>query len=148
MVNPTAVRAEANEEAGVPAKRNHPDTQYVEDIVERLSAFAPVSSRFMFGGFGLYSDGVMFGLVDDSTLYLRADDENRAEFEAVGSRPWVFEAKGRPMTMSYYPIPEADFDNTEALERWFTSACGAATRVAAAKRPKQTSRSRQPRIQS
>jgi len=140
MVIPPAVRAETGEEIGIPAKKDHPDTQFVEEVIERLSAVAPVSSRFMFGGFGLYSDGVMFGLVDDGTLYLRADDENRPDFAAVGSQPWTFESKGIPMTMSYYPIPEADFDDTEALERWFTSARDAATRAAAAKGPKRTGR--------
>lgn len=117
----------------MPSKKDHPDAQFVEATVERLNAFGPVSARFMFGGFGLYADGVMFGLVDRATLYLRADDANRAEFDAVGSEPWTFEAKGRPMAMPYYPIPDQDFEDDEALARWFTSAVDAAERVAMAK---------------
>ncbi len=124
----------------MPAKKNHPDAQYVEEIVERLGRFGPVTSKFMFGGFGLYSDGVMFALVEDSTLYLRADDESRAAFEAVGSQPWVFEAKDKPMPMPYYPIPEQDFDDDAALELWFQRACQAAARVVTAKRPRGKSR--------
>lgn len=121
------------EGVAMPAKKNHPDAPYVEEVVERLSAFAPVSSRFMFGGFGLYCEGAMFGLVEDGTLYLRADDENRAEFEAVGSRPWVPDMKGKPMPMPYYPVPDHDMDDNDSLHRWFESARAAASRVAASK---------------
>ena len=123
----------------MPAKKDHPDTRFVEEVVGRLAAFAPVTPKFMFGGFALYVDHAIFALVDDGTLYLRADDGNRAEFEAVGSRPWTFEMQpGRTSQMPYYPIPEADFDDDEALGRWFASACGAARRVAASKRPRKT----------
>ena len=120
----------------MPAKKGHPDAAYVEEVVERLGAFGPVSSRFMFGGFGLYADGAMFGLVDDGTLYLRADEVNRPSFEAVGAQPWVYEMKGKPSTMPYYPIPEDDFDDRDALRGWFEGARAAALRVAAAKKPR------------
>lgn len=121
----------------MPAKKNHPDAPYVEELVERLSAFGPVSARFMFGGFGLYADGAMFGLVDDGALYLRADEVNRPAFEAVGSRPWVYEMKGKPSAMPYYPIPQEDFDDRDALRGWFEGARAAALRVAAAKGAKK-----------
>jgi DNA transformation protein len=121
----------------MPARNDHPDAAYVEDILERHAPFGAVSSRFMFGGFGLYVDGVMFALVDDATLYLRADEVTRPDFEAIGSQPWVYEAGGKRTTMSYYRIPEDDFDNTEALRAWFESARGAALRTAAAKKPRR-----------
>ncbi len=119
----------------MPAKRNHPDAPLVEEIVERLSPFADVSSRFMFGAFGLFVDGVMIGHVNDGTLYFRADDVNRPDFEAAGQRPWVYEyRRGTRMAMPYYPIPEDDFDDPDALRGWFESARAAAARNAKRKR--------------
>ena len=85
----------------MPAKRPHPDAMFVADMVERLAAFAPVTSRAMFGGYGLFVDGTMFALVDDATLYLKADDVNRGAFEAAGMQPWRYEAKGKSMQMGY-----------------------------------------------
>ena len=112
----------------MPARKNHPDADYVDEILDRLSAFAPVSSRFMFGSFGLYVDGAMFGLVIDGALCLRADEVNRPAFEAAGLQPWVYESKGKRVTMPYYPIPEDDFDDTEALRAWFEGARAATSR--------------------
>src|SRR5690606_9679290 len=116
----TCARGDARRKGDtMPAKKNHPDTPYVEELVERLSAFAPVSARFMFGGYGLFVDGVMFGLVDDGALYLRADDLNRPTFEAINAQPWTPEMNGKTSTMPYYALPEDDADNIEALRPWF-----------------------------
>ena len=114
----------------MPAKKNHPDAPLVEEIVDRLSRFADVSSRFMFGGWGLYSDGVMFGLVDQGAVFLRADDVNRPDFEAAGQRQWVYEMRGKPTPLPYFSLPEDDFDDPDALRTWFESARAAAARNA------------------
>ncbi|MEI6738411.1 MAG: TfoX/Sxy family protein, partial [Pseudomonadota bacterium] len=69
-----------------------------------MSALGGVSAKGMFGGFGIYKDGRMFGLVASDILYLKADQENRDEFTSLGLEPFVFESKagGRQISMSYY----------------------------------------------
>jgi len=118
----------------MPAKKNHPDAPLVEEIVDRLSPFAPVSSRFMFGGWGLFVEGLMFGLVDDGSVFLRADEVNRPTCEAAGQRQWVYEMRGKPTTLPYFSLPEDDFDDPEALRAWFEGARKAAIRNAKPKR--------------
>ena len=51
---------------------------HLEDLFAPLGA---IKIRRMFGGAGLYCGGLMFGLVFDDVLYLKADDGNRADFE-------------------------------------------------------------------
>jgi len=120
----------------MPAKRAHPDAGLVADLVECFSTFAPVTSRSMFGGYGLFVDGAMFALVDDGTLYLKADDVNRQAFEAAGMQPWTFQSRGRAMQMGYYPIPEDDLHDPAALRGWFEGAREASRRAAERKRAK------------
>ena len=59
---------------------------FVELLKDALSGLGPVSVRRMFGGAGVYADGVMFGLVADDTLYLKADDDYKARLRGGGAR--------------------------------------------------------------
>ncbi|MDA0271432.1 MAG: TfoX/Sxy family protein [Chloroflexi bacterium] len=118
-------------------KREHPDTEFVASLLDRFGAFAPVSARAMFGGFGLYVDGAMFALVDDGTAYLRADDVNRPAFEALGIEAWRYEAAGKSTRMPYYPPPEEHLDAPDLLREWFEGARAAARRAATARKPRK-----------
>jgi len=55
-------------------------------VMEQLEHAAPVAHRRMFGGVGLYSEGLFFGLMADDTLYFKVDDGNREDFEEAGMR--------------------------------------------------------------
>lgn len=106
--------------------------KFVEDCLQPLG---PVYARGMFGGHGIYLDGVMFALIADDVLYLKVDDQNRAAFEEAGLEPFVYEGKHRPMTMSYNRAPDC-LEEWNALEPWVTGALAAATRAAAKKKPR------------
>ena len=67
------------------------DPEFIRDL---FAPFGPVAVRRMFGGAGVYCDGLMFGLVSDDTLYFRVDDGNRGAFEAEGLSPFTYEGKG------------------------------------------------------
>jgi DNA transformation protein len=100
---------------------------------ELLGAVAPVSFRAMFGGHGVYADGVMIGLVADQQLYLKADDATRERFAAAGSKPFVYDGKGKPVTMSYWLAPDAALDDPESMAPWARLALEAARRAQAKK---------------
>jgi DNA transformation protein len=88
----------------------------------------------MFGGAGIYRDGLMFGLVAGDDVYLKADDETRERFREAGCRCFVYEKDGKTVEMSYWSVPDEAMDDPELLRRWADLACGAALR---AKRPKR-----------
>ncbi len=105
---------------------------FLELLKDALSGFGPVSVRRMFGGAGLYAGGVMFGLVIDDTLYLKADDATKGAFEAEGLGPFLYSMRGRSVSMSYWRAPERLFDDPEEMEGWARTALDVARRKAAA----------------
>jgi len=82
----------------------------------------------MFGGFGIFHQGLMFGLIADASLYLKADDESRALFELEGSEAFTYYKKNKPCRMSYFRAPEAFFEDSEACLYWARTAFDAALR--------------------
>lgn len=91
--------------------------EFLEYIVDQLSAWAEVSVRRMFGGAGLYCEGKMFGLVADDVAYLKVDDSNRGDFERAGSEAFQpYEDKN--VTMSYYEIPVDVLEDRDELGAW------------------------------
>jgi len=65
-----------------------------------MSDWATVSARKMFGGYGLYREGLMFALIAEDELFFKADSNNVAQFERAGSRPFVYRSKDRSVQMS------------------------------------------------
>lgn len=106
---------------------------FQEFLRDQLAGFGPVSIRRMFGGAGVYADNVMFGLIADDTLYLKADDTTAPDFEAEGMRAFTYTAKGRkPVSMSYWEVPPRLLEDPDELVAWARAALSIAC---AAKRP-------------
>ena len=55
--------------------------EYVAHIVDLLQFIGPVESKSMFGGFGMFLEGLMFGLVAGNELYLKVDTQNLQDYE-------------------------------------------------------------------
>ncbi|MCP3064241.1 TfoX/Sxy family protein [Myxococcus sp. K38C18041901] len=110
---------------------------FVEYTVELLEKLGPVQARRMFGGWGLYFGGRMFGLIGDGQLYLKTDEVSRPEFQAAGCRPFVWEGGGQRIEMSYWTPPADASDDAYALLPWARRGVDAATRAALKKAPKK-----------
>ncbi len=87
----------------------------------------------MFGGAGLYADGVMFGLVSGGQIYLKADAATAAAFEREGCAPFEYGTKtGKRAVMSYWRLPDRLYDDPDDLAQWARTALAAAQRKSAA----------------
>jgi DNA transformation protein and related proteins len=104
-------------------------------VLEQLALLRGVTSRRMFGGVGLYAEGLFFGLIDDDVLYLKVDDSNRSEYTSRGMdafRPF----KDKPLySMTYYEVPAEVLEEPEDLARWARKSCEVA--LASREPPKQ-----------
>jgi DNA transformation protein len=98
----------------------------------------------MFGGQGIYRDGLMFGLVAGGEIYLKTDGEAATRFAAAGSAPFSFAREGKSVATSYWRLPEEALDDPDALVRWAEIGFECAQRAGAAKRKPKTI-SRRPR---
>ncbi len=112
-----------------------------EFIRELFSPFRPVAMKRMFGGAGLYADGLMFALVFDGAIFLKVDDASIPEFEREGSRPFVYtraKSAGRigRHSLSYWRLPERLYDDPDELAVWAARALAIAERKKLAPRPR------------
>jgi DNA transformation protein and related proteins len=108
-------------------------SDFLPYALDQLKPFGRVVSRRMFGGVGLYSDGLFFGLISDDTLYLKVDDTNRGDYTSRGCKPF------RPFaddtyTMSYFELPADVLENPDELKDWARKALRVAAASAAAKK--------------
>jgi DNA transformation protein len=104
-----------------------------EHLKELFSSFGPVSIRRMFGGVGVFAEGIMFALVAYGELYLKTDAETMPAFRAEGCGPFTYGAKSRRVVMSYWRLPDRLLDEPDELAQWARTALRAAQRSAAGK---------------
>lgn len=108
---------------------------------EQLAGIGPVSIRRMFGGAGVFADGIMFALVSDDTLYFKVDETTRADFEAEGMGAFTYATKdGRNTLMSYWRAPERLFDEPDEMLAWARKALTIARSADARKAAKASKR--------
>lgn len=92
------------------------------DVLTDACVGLPVRIQKMFGGHGFFApNGGMFaGILSDHEAMLKLVDEGaREELIAAGGRPWVYDGKGKPVTMaSWIVVPESFFDDQEAFSAW------------------------------
>lgn len=108
--------------------------EFCQTVLRHLNQVAPVTARAMFGGYGLYTNGVMFALIADDTLYFKVDDSNQAAFLELGMAPFTYEGKGKPITMSYYQLPEVIWNDAARLVEWIETSAAIARRTKKAKK--------------
>lgn len=104
-------------------------SDYIAYLQDSLSNWARVSARRMFGGHGLFRDGMMFAIVVDDQLYLKADTETAAAFCEQGSERFSYLKKEQRCYINYYSAPEACLDDAEALQHWAALAYDTALRA-------------------
>lgn len=110
---------------------------FVEHALDLVSLAAPTEARRMFGGYGLFSRGSMYGLLDDEELFLKTDEECRQAFLDAGCRRWVYESPSRgAVPTAYFRPPDDAHESAEAMLPWARLALDAAARKAAAQAAK------------
>jgi DNA transformation protein and related proteins len=116
--------------------------QFVEHCLELLAPLGAPRARRMFGGHGLYVDEVFVAIIARETLYLKVGETSRPRFEAAGSHPFVYDAKGQGVAMGYWSVPEEAMESPALMLPWARLAMQAAlaARAAAAVKRKPASK--------
>jgi len=106
------------------------DQSFRDFVVDDLMASDQgVTSKYMFGGWGIFKNGNMFGLIADGLLHLKVDEKNQADFEEIGSKPFMYVAKDKEMKMSYWSVPEDLLEDRGAFEKLMDGAVAVAKRA-------------------
>ena len=112
-------------------------SDFIAYLQELFAGLGVVSARAMFGGHGLYHDGVMFAVAIEDGLYLKVDSQTQPLFEAEGCAPFVYRHTEKPLTMSYWSAPAAAMDSPQAMLPWARLAFEAALRKPTGRTPRR-----------
>lgn len=104
--------------------------EYLEHVVEKLEYIGQVTTKKMFGGVGIYLDGLFCALIGDDVLYFKVDDTNRPDYEAADMGPL--------MNLQYYQVPAEVFEDPETLRVWANKAMDVARRKSSGKKRKNS----------
>jgi len=103
-------------------------------LLELLAPLGSVSARRMFGGVGLFHNGMMFGLIAREELFFKVGDANWEEYEAAGEAPFSYPTKKGSQTIgSYWRCPPDLLDDSETFQTWARRAIDAAVAAALVK---------------
>ncbi len=107
-------------------------TYILEDAMREVRG---ITAKAMFGGYGLYKNGVIFSILVEDELYFKVDDKNRAQFEKRKSSPFSYETKkGKRVAMSYWKLPADILEDPSQLSIWIDASVQATKRSTAKKK--------------
>ena len=93
----------------------------VMDLMDQIDG---IKSRAMFGGWGLYKNDVIFGIISDDEVYFKVNESNRKDYEEKASEPFSYKAKGnKRISLSYWRVPAEVLEDRENLEEWVDRSC-------------------------
>jgi DNA transformation protein and related proteins len=128
------------------------DESFHAFVKELFAGMGPVQIRRMFGGAGVFRDGLMFALLANDAIHIKAnDDALKNELIPEGSGPFVWipssgPRKGEAVDLGYWRLPDSALDDPDEAVRWGRKALALAQTKARAK-PKKTAK-KQPSAQT
>lgn len=98
------------------------DNSFKDFVVDQLSDVQGVLCRAMFGGFGLYRDGHIFGVIADGRLWFKTDPQSAERYLAEGMTTWKY-------SPGYYEVPPGVLDDPIELADWARTAADVGART-------------------
>lgn len=83
---------------------------FLDLLRDHLAPLGHITIKRMFMGAGVYCDGVIFAIVADEVLYLKADAGTKDRFEAEGLGPFTYESKSKLVAIPYWRAPDRLYD--------------------------------------
>ena len=97
---------------GIKGDKNTSEASQTADLLlSKLEVLNDISAKKMFGGYGIFKKGKMFGMVDSKgQTYFKADENSSVFFTEKGSE--------KHSKMPYYLIPSAVIEEYDVLLEW------------------------------
>lgn len=96
--------------------KSMPRNQEFHDYVvgDLMAGIVGITSRAMFGGYGIYQDGKFFAIITDGELYFKG---------IGGTTQFAYTKKdGKTYKMNYWLVPVEVMEDREALADWIERA--------------------------
>ena len=106
---------------------------FKNSVLHQLHALGLVDAKPMFGAYGLYFNGVFFGIIDDGAVYFKTDDTTRLTYEAYDMPPFEFGSPDKP-SKTYYQVPPEIMQSPLEFAAWAREAVEVGKRTAKPKK--------------
>ena len=117
-------------------------SELLDHLTDQLAPLGAARGRPMFGGYGVYLDGLIIGIIAFDSFYLKVDDTNRPDFEAAGSAPFSYDTKSGTNTINgYWEVPADVLDDSDQLRAWALKSFAVSRRANAKPARKRTKES-------
>lgn len=93
-----------------------PTDSFKEFVLDQLSRLEHVECRAMFGGYGLYHNGVFFGIIFKVRLYFKTCHLTLPRYLELGMKP--FRPNAKQTLKNYFEVPAEILEDADQLERW------------------------------
>lgn len=114
------------------------DATFRDFVLDQLHRLGELECRRMFGSYGLYHDGVFFGIICQGQLYLKTDSVTQTVYRQRGMQP--FRPHTRQTLRSYYAVPIDILEDPEQLAVWAQQAIACQTAASTAQRTRRRAR--------
>ena len=85
-------------------------------VLDQLAPLGGITSRPLFGGWGIYWEGVIFAIQYGDRLYFKVDEQSKGDYLAKDMGP--FRPNERQTLKSYFEVPPEVLADPEALLSW------------------------------
>ncbi len=103
---------------------------YVESILDRLTALKVITSGKFFGGQGISSNSIQFAMIMGDVVFFVVDDSTREKYTERGSSCfWYTKKTGKVNVRKYYQVPAEILNDQTQLLRWARESIKIATKL-------------------
>ena len=102
------------------------DATFLEFVLDQLQQGGPITSRRMFGGYGLYLGTAFFAIIFKERLYFKTDEKTRPLYEERDMKP--FRPSEKQTLKNYYEVPADVIEDRSELASWASKAASAGRR--------------------
>ncbi|WP_294901937.1 TfoX/Sxy family DNA transformation protein [Tatumella sp. UBA2305] len=89
--------------------------QRVEESKKHLAELGEIQSRTQFGGYSLSVEKIVFALVSDGELYLRASETMQRYLQQRTLQPFIFHKRGQSISLNYFKVDSRLWHHTDEL---------------------------------
>ena len=85
----------------------------LEHILDLLDDEEGISFKRMFGGYGLFKNGLAVALILRSEIFMKVDQSNINDYKSAFSKPFTYKKNGKDISLSNWSIPSEILEDKE-----------------------------------
>ena len=89
---------------------------FTDFIIDQLAQVGRIQYRHMFNSFGLYHNGLFFGLTNEGRLFFKTNHETSKQYKTAGMVPFTPSAK--QCLKNYFEVPAEILEDSDELTIW------------------------------